>query len=99
MEDHLAELLEAVERSPADLEARTEEQLLSLQRELLQTRDLVNAIELELAEEATQYRYPRALERVQAGRLSAWDGMPTRVRSRRRIASADHLASRSARVT
>ena len=54
----LAELLEAVERSPADLEARTEEQLLSLQRELLQTRDLVNAIELELAEEATQYRYP-----------------------------------------
>ena len=58
MEDHLAELLEAVEASSADLEARTEEQLLSLQRELLQTRELVNATELELAEEATQYRYP-----------------------------------------
>jgi DNA primase len=58
MEDDLAHLLEQIEKNPSDLDSRTEEHLLSLQRELIQTRESVNATELELAEEAGQYRYP-----------------------------------------
>ena len=58
MEDDLAGLLEDLERTPAGLDERTEEHLLSLQRELLETRERANKTELDLAEEAGQYRYP-----------------------------------------
>ncbi len=58
MEDDLASLLEQIEKSPSELDSRTEEHLLRLQRELIQTREAVNATELELAEEASLYRYP-----------------------------------------
>ena len=58
MEDDLAGLLDGIETAPGDLDSRTEEHLLTLQRELILTREAVNATELELAEEAGQYRYP-----------------------------------------
>jgi DNA primase len=58
MEDDLAGLLEDLERAPAGLDQRSEEHLLSLQRELLETRERANKTELDLAEEAGQYRYP-----------------------------------------
>jgi DNA primase len=58
MEDDLAGLLEDLEKTPADLDHKAEEHLLSLQRELLETRERTNKTELDLAEEAGQYRYP-----------------------------------------